>query len=210
MKQEISTNYSRYVSLMKIILPIGIILSVVIAIFWPYLQTVKTEEVVTVDTSKPEISEKRMIRPHYLSTDAKGQPFQVDAEWAKNKSEHETDLYGPEGSLTVFEGETYNLKAKEGHYNKEKQTLDLSEEVTLTTSDGYVVKTESAHIDINDKKIEGDYRIEGEGPGGEIMGTNGFIIENRPKGKKIITLKGPARVVINNSDLKKKKESHVK
>lgn len=195
---------------MKIILPIGIFLSVVLSLFWPYLQTIKKEEVVAIDTSKPEISENRMIRPHYLSTDGKGQPFEVDAEWAKNKSEHETDLYSPEGSLTVFEGESYKLEAKEGHYNKEKQTLDLSQDVILTSSDGYVVKTESAHIDINDKQIEGNAYIEGEGPGGEIMGTNGFIIETRPKGKKVITLKGPARVVINDSALKKKKESHVK
>lgn len=208
MKAPISKNYSRYVNLMKVTLPVGIILSVAFAFSWPYLQTIKTEEVATVDTSKPEISENRMIRPHYLSTDEKGQPFEVDAEWAKNKSEHETELFNPEGSLTVFEGEAYKLTAKEGHYNKEKQTLDLFQDVNLKSSDGYEVRTQEAHVNINNKTVEGNVYIEGEGPGGAIMGSNGFIIENRPKGKKIITLKGPSRVVINDSALKKKKESH--
>ena len=41
------------------------------------------------------------------------------------------------------------------------------------------------------------------------MGQNGFKVETRPGGKKVITLKGPSRVVIKKTDvLKKHKESH--
>lgn len=208
MKVSLNKGYSRYVSLMKIVLPIGIVLAIVCAVAWPYVQTLNTAELAIVDTSHPEIRENRMVHPHYLSTDGKGQPFQVDAEWAKNQSASLSDLVNPEGSMTVFEGETYKLKAKKGHYDSENKTLDLTDGVILTSTDGYEVKTQEAHVTIENKVIEGDSYIEGEGPAGAIMGKNGFKIENRPKGKKVITLKGPSRIVINNAKLKKQKEAH--
>src|SRR3990167_7930759 len=63
----------------------------------------------------------------------------------------------------------------------------------------------SGAITVENKVIEGDLSIEGEGPAGKIYGQNGFKIENRSEGKKVITLKGPSRIEINRGSLKKKK-----
>lgn len=208
MNPRLTKSYSRYVSLMKVVLPVGILMSIGFVIGWPYLISVNKEIPVFIDASQPEIKENRMMRPHYLSTDEKGQPFQVDAEWAKNQSENVANLVNPEGSMTMIEGETFNLKANEGHYDSQKKTLDLNGNVTLTSTDGYRVQTTQAHVTIDNKVIEGDSPIEGESPTGAIMGKNGFKIENRAKGKKVITLKGPSKVVINNSTVKKHKEAH--
>ena len=60
--------------------------------------------------------------------------------------------------------------------------MDLEGEVTLTSKEGYLVKTEKAHVNIDSKIIEGDGYVEGAGPTGEIMGTNGFKVESRDKG----------------------------
>jgi len=75
----------------------------------------------------------------------------------------------------------------------------------LTSTDGYHVHTQKARITLENKVIEGDLSIEGEGPAGKIYGQNGFKIENRSEGKKVITLKGPSRIEINRGSLKKKK-----
>ncbi len=206
MKPPVTKNYSRYVSLMKVILPIGIVLSVVFALGWPYLQTLNAPEIVAVDTSLPEIKENRMVRPHYLSTDQKGQPFEITAEWAKNHSESLSDLVNPDGTMTLFEGEIYSLKAKKGLYNKDNKTIDLKDSVVLTSTDGYTVTTQEAHVTLDNKVIEGNSMIKGEGPAGSLMGTNGFKIETKAKNKKVITLKGASRIVINNETLKKEKE----
>lgn len=199
-------SYSRYVSLMKVILPVGIIAALGLTFVWPYLISYDKEELVLIDSSQPEIQENRMIRPHYVSTDAKGQPFQVDAEWAKQNTQTNTDLINPSGAIKTEEGETVNLQAKEGHYNSETKALDLEGKVTLTSTDGYHVQTEKAHVTFDNNVIEGDSIIEGEGPSGSLRGQNGFKIENKSGGKKVITLKGPSRVEINKTSLKKKKE----
>jgi len=204
MMLRIPKGYSRYVSLMKVILPIGILLSVGLSIGWPYLHSLSKENTPFIDTSQPEIQENRMVRPHYMSTDEKGQPFHVDANWAKQKTENLADLVSPHGSITMTEGQTFELQAKKGHYDSQTKVLNLEENVTLTSTDGYHVQTEKARITIDNKVIEGDNYIEGEGPTGEIMGQKGFKIETRAHGKKVITLKGPSRVVIKNTSKLKK------
>jgi lipopolysaccharide export system protein LptC len=168
--------------------------------------SLSNEEVAIIDSSQPEIRENRMVHPRYLSTDTKGQPFYVNAEWAKEQSENLANLVNPEGAMTMEDGQTFNVEAKEGRYDKERKVLNLKGGVKLTSTDGYLVKTEQANVAIDDKVIEGNNYIEGEGPAGKIMGKNGFKIESRPKGLKVITLKGPSRVVINKSTMKKHKE----
>ena len=161
---RIPKSYSRYVSLMKTILPVAILLSIGLAIGWPYFHSLSKENIAMVDPSQPEIRENRMVRPHYMSTDGKGQPFHVDAEWAKQKTENLADLVSPQGSMTMAEGQTFNLEAKKGNYNSETKVLNLEENVTLTSTDGYRVQTEKARVTLDNKIIEGDDYIEGEGP----------------------------------------------
>jgi len=198
--------YSRYVSLMKIILPLGIFLSIGFVIGWPYLLSMGKESLPTVDANQPEIRENRMVNPHYVSTDEKGRPFHLNAEWAKQQTENFSDLLKPEGSITMMEGETFNVKSNKGHYDSQTKVLTLEEKVVVTSTDGYNVETEKALLTIDNKTIEGDHFIKGIGPTGEIMGEKGFKVESRPQGKKVITLKGRSRVVINKVSLKKKKE----
>jgi lipopolysaccharide export system protein LptC len=201
-------RYSSFVGLMKIILPVGILLTIGLAIGWPYLHSVEKDETKVVDISSPDIKENRMVQPQYVSTDKKGQPFTVDAEWAKRKNENLSDLVKPHGTMIMTKGETLELNAKTGQYDNEKKILNLEGDVTLTSSDGYRLKTEHAHVDTEEKIIEGDSYIEGEGPAGSIMGQNGFKVENKAEGKKLLTLKGQSRVIINRSAVKQKKEQN--
>ena len=190
---------------MKVILPVGIITAIGLTFTWPYITSHAKEEFVLIDSSQPEIQENRMIRPHYVSTDGKGQPFHVDAEWGKQNTQTYTDLINPSGTLETEEGETLKLQAKEGHYNSESKYLDLEGKVTLTSTDGYHVQTEKAHVTFDNSVVEGDSFVEGEGPAGKLRGQNGFRIESKSEGKKIITLKGPSRIEINKTTLKKNK-----
>ncbi|MBP6950727.1 MAG: LPS export ABC transporter periplasmic protein LptC [Alphaproteobacteria bacterium] len=206
MSSSFTTGYSRYVSLMKIILPAAILLSVGFAIGWPYLVSVGKEALSYIDYSLPEIKENRMIRPHYLSTDEKGQAFHIDADWAKQQTNDLANLISPNGSMTTIEGQTFNLKAKAGAYDSQTKILNLEGDVILTSTDGYFVKTEKARVTFDNKVIEGDSYVEGKGPSGEIMAQDGFKVENQPQGKKVITLKGPSKVVIHK--LKKTKDSN--
>jgi len=210
MKSSLTKGYSRYVNLMKVILPIGILMTVGLAIGWPYLNSLEKEEALVVDTSSPDVKENRMMHPQYMSTDKKGQPFHVDAEWAKRNNDAVSNLVKPHGTMVMNEGETLDLKAKTGQYDSEKSVLQLQGDVTLTSTDGYLVKTQKANVDTENKTIEGNSPIEGKGPAGSIKGADGFKVESREKGEKVITLKGRSRVIINKTNLKKKKVSNAK
>lgn len=191
--------YSSYVTLMKILLPIGIFLALGLAIGWPYLTSLNKENLIPLNASQPEIKENRMVRPHYISTDDKGQPFQLDADWAKQKSEDLVDLTNPQGSMTIIAGETFTVESKKGHYDSQNKSLTLEENVVLTSTDGDLIKTEKAHVDLDKGIISGNNPIEGKGKAGEFKG-EGFQVEKRAHGKKVITLRGGnsrARVVIN-------------
>lgn len=197
--------YSFYVSLMKILLPVGIVLALGLAIGWPYLISVNKENLLAINASQPEIKETRMVRPHYISTDEKGQPFQINADWAKQKSEDVAQLSNPQGSITVVKGETFNVQSKKGHYNSQDKTLTLEKDVVLTSTNGDVIKTEKAFVDIDKGIISGNNPIEGKGESGEFKG-EGFRVEKRENGKKIITLTGHSSVVFKPK--KKNKDSH--
>lgn len=200
-------GYSRYVGLMKIILPVGILLTLALSFGWPYILSLSQEGLVLLDMSRSDIRENRMVHPQYVSTDNKGQPYQVNAEWAKQRTDTLADLTDPHGLMTVIEGDSFDLKAKNGVYDMNGKLLGLEGGVILTSTDGYHVQTEKAQISLDTSIIEGDVYVEGEGPTGSIRGQNGFKVESR-SGGKIITLKGPSRVVINTAALKKHKESH--
>jgi lipopolysaccharide export system protein LptC len=201
-------KYSRYVSLMKVILPVGILLSIGLAVGWPYLTALNKQSFAFVDPSQPEILEKHMISPHYVSTDEKEQPFHMVAQRAKNLTDNLADLVNPKGAITTIEGETFNLEAQKGLYDTQAKVLNLEGNVTVTSTDGYLIKTEKAHVTLDNNTIEGNSYIEGEGPAGTMRGKNGFKVENRHNGKKVLTLKGPSRVVIYKAFTKKPKGSH--
>jgi hypothetical protein len=205
------TDYSFYVHLMKKILPIGIVMALGFSLGWPYIQSISKEGLISLDMSRPEIKENRMVRPHYMSTDSKGQPYQVNAEWAKQRTEILADLINPQGSIVLTEGQTFNLKANNGLYDNKGKTLNLEGAVILTSTDGYNVTTKEAQIKFdsnNTKVIEGNSYIEGEGPTGRFKGQKGFIVETRPQGKKVLTLKGRSQIVIAKSVLKKNKDDN--
>lgn len=208
MKSHHKKGYSSFVNLMKVILPVGILLTIGFAIMWPYLHSLEKEEKAVVDASNPDIKENRMVSPQYVSTDKKGQPIKVEAEWAKKNDNNISDLIKPHGSIVLEKGETLELSAKNGQYDEASKILNLEGEVTLTSSDGYHIKTEKAGVDTENKVVEGNSFIEGEGPAGSIKGKDGFKVENKPEGKKVITLKGQSQVIINRSAVKKKKESN--
>jgi len=199
-------RYSSYVNAMKIILPTGIVLSICLCVGWPYLQSLDKEEITLIDPAHPEIQENRMVQPHYTSTDNKGQPYHVNAEWAKQRTEILADLVSPHGSITTEEGQLLDLKAKNGLYNSKRKILGLEGDVILITSDGYSAKTQKAQITLDTKTIEGNTYFEGQGPAGSMWSQDGFMIKNPPQGQ-VLTLKGRSRVVITKSALQKDKNT---
>lgn len=192
-------SYSRFIGFIKIALPIAGVLMLSLIFLWPYLQKPTVESTEFANTSQPDVVENRMVHPRFMSTDQKGQPFELDAQWGKQVTEELASLTSPHGKLTNSKGITTDLKSETGTFNHENKTIDLNGDVLLSTSDGYVVKTQSAAIDINTQTVDGNEPVTAEGPLGSLKSEDGFIVEENDNGK-VITLKGKSRVIINSKN----------
>lgn len=197
------SGYSKFVKITKLGLPIAGAFLLAIALAWPYLNDDEPEvKTVEIEKDHPSVIEQRMINPEYKSTDTKGQPFAVQAEWGKPLSKDEADLVTPKGTLTTEKHGDVRLDAKHGVYNKDTRELILDGDVTLDSDDGYHIVTQQANVDVENKAADGDVPIQGYGPTGLMKSENGFHIEQGKDGKRKITLKGKSHLTINSETLK--------
>ncbi len=189
---------------MRIILPIGVILAIGMSFALPYILSPHKEKGAPINIATPDIKENRMLNPQYTSTDEKGNPYAIKADWAKQRTDKVADLFRPQGTMVMTEGQTVQVIAQKGIYDLDKKNLELKQDVTLTSSDGYHVTTEAATFAVDNQSIESTTYVKGKGPMGSLEGSEGFKIQTSPGGGKIITLKGPSCVTITPGYGKKK------
>ena len=194
-------SYSKFVLFIKVALPLLGIFMLSLVFLWPHLKEQIVESTEFADVSQPDVVENRMVHPKFMSTDNKGRPFELDAQWGKQTNASEADLTNPHGKMTNSKGIEIDLKSNEGTINHDDKVVDLNGDVVLSTSDGYIVETESAAIDINNQTVDGNVPVTAEGPMGSLKSQNGFTVVEGDQGKTI-TLKGKSQVIINSKSLK--------
>ena len=86
------------------------------------------------------------------------------------------------------------MSAQAGAYYQKAQMLDLFGHVTMNRSDGYVVETEEARINLKTGSAEGNKTVTGHGPAGTLR-SDGFRIID--KGQTVM-FTGKARLVIDS------------
>lgn len=171
-------RYSRFVTLMRIALPLtaGAIIALVIA--WPQLShkpksyPLGISKVITQDAGGQQI-----INPRFSSTDSKQQPFNLTADRATRQKENPNivDLILPKADLTSQSGSWMALSAKFGLFNRNSEVLKLRDSVNLFHDSGYELRTTIAKIDLAEGTAEGAVPISGHGPDGTVQ-AEGFRI----------------------------------
>ena len=183
-------GYSRRVRRLRIALPIAVVATVVIVIFWPQI---RAQFVHQTETTADE-RQARMINGRYVGSDSHGRPYTVTydaAEQAPNGGPIE--LTNPTAELTLSNGHWVAVKAAHGHFDQAAGLLDLSGNVELFHDDGYRFTTERAHVEFNKNLTWGERAITGRGPKGEITG-RGFRIVNNGDA---VVITGPARALLS-------------
>jgi lipopolysaccharide export system protein LptC len=174
------TGYSRFVALMKLLLPaiaVGLVLLIAV---WPRLELAMGHfrlKLPKIDIG--DARELRMVNARYSGIDKHHRPYVLTADTAQqmpNQSDL-VSLEGPKADMTMNSGAWIALTADTGVYLTQPQLLDLFGDVKLFHDRGYDLSTESAHVDLKAGTAEGHEPVEGQGVLGDVT-SQGFRLED--------------------------------
>lgn len=174
-------RYSRWVALLKRLLPaIGLSLLLLVAA-WPRLVPLwESVRLRYPAIDLREAKELRMIDPRYAGVDRLNRPYVVTAAVGRQLPDRNDlmSLQQPRAQLLLRPGAMVVLTAATGIYQSQAQLLDLFGKVTLTHQNGTQFVTARAHVDLSTNIAEGHDPIAGDGPSGNITG-QGFRVSDR-------------------------------
>lgn len=187
--------YSRFVQMMKFLLPTVALLLIVLILVWPYL---KTEDIrfrisfaaLTADQTE----DPSMVNPRYLGIDKDNQSYSITADLARKLTQGSmsVELEMPKADITLEDGSWIVVTADNGVFQRAEQTLNLTGAVNLYHDSGYEFRTAKVHIDLENGIANGDAPIRGQGPFGDLQAEGFRLID---KGKTIL-FTGKSKLVL--------------
>jgi lipopolysaccharide export system protein LptC len=184
--RPMADRYSRYVALLKVLLPvIGIALLCLVSAWSRLPVLLDSVRLGFAAIDLREARELRMVNPRYAGLDRYNRPFAVTAAIGRQVPDRNDvmALEQPKAVITAHGGASVVITAATGIYQSQAQLLDLFEDVNLIHQDATRFVTRRAHANLSDDTAEGHDPIEGHGPSGDITG-EGFLILS--KGDTII------------------------
>ena len=178
-------TYSRFVTMMKVLLPVIALALIVLVVAWPYLKINDTRFNIGFTALKVgNVEDPAMINPRFQGADKDRQPFSITADIAKNllKGGKSVELEMPKADISLEDGSWLVLTAKSGVYVRQDETLTLNDQVNLFHDSGYEFRTESAVIDLTKGTASGRVSVTGQGPFGNLKAEGFHLVD---KGKTI-------------------------
>src|SRR5215472_7320961 len=169
-------RYSRFVALMKLLLPALALGLVLLIAAWPRIeQTVSKIHISLPRIDMRDARDLQMVNARYSGIDRHHRPYVVTADKARqlpNQSDL-MSLEGPKADMTLNSGAWVALTSDTGVYMTQTQLLDLYGDVKLFHDRGYDLNTDSAHVDLNAGTAEGSDAVQGHGAMGDVI-SEGF------------------------------------
>ncbi|MGE5147116.1 MAG: LPS export ABC transporter periplasmic protein LptC [Candidatus Eiseniibacteriota bacterium] len=193
-----SDGYTWFVNFLKLALPLMALALVGLVLMWPQLKGAEENlrKGVIGSLKLDEIENLQMVKARYVGVDDQNRPYVLTAAAARQVSSG-SDLIAletPKGEMALQDGNKVAVSAQAGAYYQKAQMLDLFGHVTMDRSDGYVVETEEARINLKTGSAEGNKTVTGHGPAGTLR-SDGFRIVD--KGQTVM-FTGKARMTINS------------
>jgi lipopolysaccharide export system protein LptC len=188
-------KYSRFVSLMKIILPGFAILLVALVIILPQMRDVPDDLSADIVVTPGEAGDSlSLVNARYFGTDDSGQPFSVTAQSVREGETDRITLDGPQADISLNDGTWLMVGADNGLYHRETQVLDLEGAVNLFQDQGYELHTDAATVLLKQGQARSSTPVRSQGPFGR-MESQGFELEDKGK---TLHFTGPAKLVLNS------------
>lgn len=190
---------SRFVKLMKYLLPIAAMSLLALVVAWPELRPNKDRLRIDLAAVGPAGGPKpQVLNPRVLGTDRQDRPFTITADLgSRTQTGDGRDIYlfdQPKADITLSDGSWVVITSESGRYEETSKTLYLKDNVNLFHDSGYEFTTQSARFDALDDSAAGDEPVHGQGPFGTID-SEGFRVLG---GGDRIIFTGKAHMTIYN------------
>ena len=160
-------NYSRFVGMMKLVLPAAAGVLILMIVIWPQFEDKPDgfrlrPATVSLETAGGQ----RLVNARYTGTDRRDNPFTITAKALaqRNKDDEDIALHGPTADIFLDAGSWVAVTAPVGNYSRKARTLKLTGGVDLFHDDGYQFQTEVATVDLADGIASSDRPVRGARP----------------------------------------------
>jgi len=189
-------RYSRFVNLMKVILPAVAAALLGLVVIWPRLSP--HHERAGVDITQPDAARVDTLsirNPKYYGTDQRNMPFTVTADVATQLDPQNLvmTLEKPVADMSRADGKSLVVNSDVGFYRQKDDTLDLVGNVDLNRDDGFELHSDSARVLIAKGDVTGDEPAHAQGPSGTVEG-EGFEMKDHGR---VVTFTGHSKAVLN-------------
>lgn len=188
-------GYSRFVTMMKITLPLIAAVLVGLVVVWPQFRDVREGFRIEIARLTHSLGTQEVSNARFTGTDARGRPYTVIADSAA-QVEGQPDLIGlahPKADVTMQGGAWVASSADAGRFNRIDQLLDLTGGVSLFHDQGFEIHSPSARLDLKSGTAEGNEKVDGHGPTGTISAEGFRVLDNGAR----VFFTGPARLVMS-------------
>jgi lipopolysaccharide export system protein LptC len=189
------TSYSRFVALMKLVLPVIAGILIMLVVLWPELTDHPSKFQIGVAQIEFDGADgQKLVNARYTGVDRENNPFSVTAEMlAQNPDDEDAvDLKNPKADITVSGGSWLAIMSPNGLYRKKKQVLELYGGVNAFHDMGYEFRTEHAFVNFQDGSAFGESPVHGQGPTGELQSEGFRVFESGAN----IVFTGRARLLL--------------
>ena len=191
----VQSRYSRFVSAMKIVLPLGAVVLFAVILFYSGAFDRDDDLDIAFREIDRQPGDLRMVSPRVAGMTSDGNPYLVTADNATQ------DINRP--NFVRFENihadvklneeqEWMSMTARSGLYNSELQTLDLEQQIDIFTTWGYELHGERATIDFERGELRSETEVQGHGP----LGTLRADQMKADRGSQILRFDGNVRMLI--------------
>lgn len=197
---RVSSRYSRFVGVMKLVLPLTAALLVGLVVMWPDSDLRRGGlGLPFANTSVGADGEAGMERVRYVGTDRLNRPFVVTAGRVTPRSTQAQRfaLEELQADMTLDDGRWVTLMAARGLYDRDRETLRLEGSVDIYSDDGLELHTDSAFVDFVAGRARGSDPVRGQGPLGLLNARAFELLDN---GRRILFTGGVSLTVRPGSD----------